>query len=191
MKHSIEAADLLPPEEYAKQRSALRRMLIERKKKRRVEVGPYATFYFECFDTMRAQIQEMLYIEGGGDAQLADELAAYNPLVPQGGELVATLMFEIEDPDRRARELMRLGGIENQIFMRIGNEDILAQAESDRTNEEGKTSSVHFLHFSLNNAQVKAFRQTNISVMLGFRHACYGHMAIIPDEVRKELQSDL
>jgi Protein of unknown function (DUF3501) len=191
MKRVIQPSDLLSPEEYSRRRRELRKTLIERKKKRRVEVGPIATFYFECFETMLAQIQEMLHIERGGEAQLADELAAYNPLVPKGGELVATLMFEIEDPDRRARELSKLGGIEHHIFMRIGPEEIQAEAEGERTNEQGKTSSVHFLHFRLNENQVKSFQDKDTEVILGFHHGGYAHMAQIPSHVRDELSKDL
>jgi hypothetical protein len=99
-------ADILPLQEYAKIRRQRRRHISEIKKHRRIEVGPYATFYFENLDTMWQQIQEMLYIEKGGEGQIADELEAYNPLIPQGSELVATVMFEIDDPTRRARELM-------------------------------------------------------------------------------------
>lgn len=191
MKRFIEKSDLLSPEEYAKRRSELRKALIERKKKRRLAVGPFATFYFECFETMQAQIQEMLHIERGGDAQLADELAAYNPLVPKGNELVATLMLEIEDSNRRQRELAKLGGIEHQIFLKIGDEEILADAESDRTNEQGKTSSVHFLHFRLNDQQSEQFRTEGIQIYLGIRHPDYGHIAQMPEAIREELSKDL
>ena len=84
--------------EYAAIRSEQRKRITEIKRHRRLEVGPFATFYFENYETMRHQVQEMLHIEKGGDAQIEDELAAYNPLIPQGKELVATVMFEIDDP---------------------------------------------------------------------------------------------
>ena len=98
---------------------------------------------------MLAQIQEMLYIEKGGDEQLNDELSAYNPLIPKGKEFVATLMFEIDNPISRADFLSKIGGIEKKIFIQIQNEKVNATAEQDieRTSEEGKASSVHFLHF--------------------------------------------
>ena len=92
----------------------------EIKKNRRLEVGPFATFYFESYDTMLHQVHEMLFIEKGGAEQLPDELAAYNPLIPQGSELVATVMFEIDDPVRRARVLGMLGGVEHKAFIRVG-----------------------------------------------------------------------
>jgi uncharacterized protein DUF3501 len=143
-KKEITPADILPPAEYAKRRAAIRAEIVAKKKSRRLEVGPVATFYFECFDTMLQQVQEMLHIEKGGEAQIADELSAYNPLIPKGNELVATVMFEIDDPVRRARVLGRLGGIENTMFIKVGDDKIRGQAEEDqdRTNAEGKASSV-------------------------------------------------
>ena len=98
----ITKEDLLPLDAYTKVRRQMRKELVEFKKNRRVPLGPYATFYFESFETMLAQVQEMLYIEKGGDEQVADELAAYNPLIPNGKELVATLIFEIDNPVIRA-----------------------------------------------------------------------------------------
>ena len=88
-RRQLTPADFLPIEEYARIRAQRRREITELKKHRQVEVGPFATFYFENFATMWGQVQEMLYIEKGGEAQLADELAAYNPLIPQGSELVS------------------------------------------------------------------------------------------------------
>ena len=112
-KRAITRTDILPPERYAAERSEHRRRVGELKRNRRVEVGPFVTFYFECFETMWLQVQEMLHIERGGDAQLADELAAYNPMIPNGSELSATVMIEIEDPERRNAALSQLGGIEH------------------------------------------------------------------------------
>src|SRR6476660_6780407 len=112
-------ADILPLDEYAQIRRQRRRHISEIKKHRRLEVGPFANFYFESLDTLWQQIQEMLYIEKGGEAQIDDELDAYNPLIPQGSELVATVMFEIDDPARRARELTRLGSIEDHAFIEV------------------------------------------------------------------------
>jgi len=185
-------ADILPLEEYVQIRRQRRRQISEIKKHRRLEIGPYATFYFENFDTMWQQIQEMLYIEKGGEAQIADELEAYNPLIPQGSELVATVMFEIDDPDRRARELMRLGGIENHAFIELNGERILGEPDRTRenTSPEGKASSVQFLRFPFAAAQVEAFREPGARVMLGFDHPNYGHLAVLPDPVRAALARD-
>ena len=99
-RRQLTRADILPLEDYVKVRRERRREITELKRRRRVEIGPFATFYFENFATMWQQVQEMLYIEKGGEAQIADELEAYNPLIPQGSELVATVMFEIDDPRR-------------------------------------------------------------------------------------------
>ena len=112
----VTKADLMPLEEYSKNRTNFRKKILEIKKNRRISVGPYATFYFESFETMLAQIQEMLYIEKGGDEQLNDELSAYNPLIPKGKEFVATLMFEIDNPISRADFLSKIGGIEKKFL---------------------------------------------------------------------------
>ena len=138
------------------------------------------------------QVQEMLFIEKGGAAQIADELEAYNPLIPNGSELVATVMFEVDDPIRRARFLARLGGVENHMFIRVGNETMRGIPEDDqeRTNEAGKASSVHFVHFPFTAEQVKAFRQANAQVLIGFDHPEYSHMAVMPEAIRNELAAD-
>ena len=164
----------------------------ELKKRRRIEVGPFATFYFENFATMWQQVQEMLYIEKGGEAQIADELAAYNPLIPQGSELVATVMFEIEDPARRERELARLGGIENRAFIEVGGARIVGEADPTRenTSPEGKASSVQFIRFPFTREQVAAFKAPGARVLVGFDHPNYGHMAALPEPVRAALAED-
>ena len=189
----ITKTDIVLNEAYAAQRAERRRALLPVKKLRRIEVGPFATFYFENFDTMLLQVQEMLYIEKGGDAQLADELAAYNPLIPQGNELVATVMFEIDDESRRHRVLSRLGGIEDHCFLQLGDAKVYAQPEGDvdRTTEEGKTSSVHFMHFRLSPEQAVAFKDLNVPVLLGFDHAHYAHLAVLSPDNRKALAADL
>src|SRR6185437_1915776 len=100
-KRRITRADIMPLADYTRERAERRRRITEVKRKRRVAVGPFATFYFENYETMWQQIHEMLYIEKGGEEQIEDELRAYNPLIPQGNELVATVMFEIDDAVRR------------------------------------------------------------------------------------------
>jgi len=162
------------------------------KKHRRLEVGPFATFYFENFDTMWQQVQEMLYIEMGGEPQIEDELAAYHPLIPQGNELVATVMFEIEVAARRARELARLGGIENHAFVEIGGDRILGEPDPTRenTSPDGKASSVQFLRFPFSPEQVAAFKLTRARVLVGFDHPNYGHMTTIPEPNRVALAQD-
>jgi len=191
-KHELTAADVLPWADYAKARPEHRKRHTERKRNRRIEVGPYVTFYFENRDTMWFQVQEMLHIEKGGEAQLKDELAAYNPLVPQGRELVATFMIEIDDPLRRARVLAGLGGIEETAFFQIGGEKIagLPEADQDRTREDGKASSVQFVHFPFTPAQIAAFREPGAQVILGLSHPAYSHMAVASEASRAELAGD-
>src|ERR1044071_10457804 len=104
-QRKITPQDLLPIAEYDFRRKALKQNLIPIKKQRPIEVGPFATFYFENYATMWLQVQEMLRIEKGGAEQVPGELSAYNPLIPQGEELIATLMLEIEDPNRRNAEV--------------------------------------------------------------------------------------
>lgn len=191
-KHALTADDIVPTAEYAPRRAEHRRRIAARKRNRRVEVGPVVTFYFECWESMWLQVQEMLYIEKGGADQLADELEAYNPLIPQGMELVATFMVEIDDPVRRRRILGGMGGIEETAFLRVGGEIIRAQAETDqdRTTAEGKASSVQFVHFPFTADQVAAFSSPGAEVVLGFDHQNYRHMTILPEEVRAELTGD-
>src|SRR6476620_2402030 len=183
---------IVPLAEYTGQRAERRKRITEIKKNRRLEVGPFATFYFESYDTMLHQVHEMLFIEKGGAEQLPDELEAYNPLIPQGSELVATVMFEIEDPQRRARELMRLGGIEDRAFIEVGGERIRGEPDQTRENTtpEGKASSVQFLRFRFTPAQIAAFRQPGTRVMAGFDHPNYGHLAVMPEPVRVALARD-
>ncbi len=190
--HEITRAEIMAMEDYAGVRKERRAAASAIKKDRRVSVGPYATFYFENFDTMWIQIHEMLYIEKGGEPQIADELAAYNPLIPKGKELVATLMFEIEDPVRRDRELRRLTHVEQTVSMKVGDDAIPAVAESDveRTKADGKTSSIHFVRFPMTDAQIAAFRNGDVQVVLQIAHDNYGHMAMMPANVRAALAAD-
>ena len=191
-RHELTAADILPWSEYAKERAEHRKRVTALKRNRRVEVGPYVTFYFESYDTMWSQVQEMLHIEKGGAAQIADELAAYNPLIPKGKELIATFMIEIDDPLRRARVLAQLGGIEETAFVEVGGERVRAEAEADqdRTTAEGKASSVQFVHFLFSDAQIAAFREPNARVILGLTHPNYSHMAVLSEATRAALAAD-
>ena len=125
-KKIIQKEDIMHLDVYTEKRIELRKKIVDFKKNRIVPLGPYAIFYFESYETMLAQIQEMLYIEKGGDEQLQDELSAYNPLIPNGKELTATLMFEIDNPISRAAFLGKVGGIEETVFMKINGEIIKA-----------------------------------------------------------------
>ena len=191
-EHRIRPSDLLPAEVYARERDARRRALIPVKRNRRIEVGPFVTFYFENFGTMLAQVQEMLHIERGVESQMEGELETYNPLIPQGSELIATMMIEIDEAPRRSAMLLKLGGIENCVWLQIGQERVAANPTdyADRTTPEGKTSSVHWVRFRFTPAQVQAFSNASEAVILGISHENYGHMAIIPAEKRAELAKD-
>lgn len=188
----ITQADILSFAEYDQQRAALKANLIPMKKLRRIEVGPFATFYFENYATMWLQVQEMLRIEKGGEEQIPGELAAYNPLIPQGDELIATLMLEIEDANRRNAVLLTLGGIEEAVFLEIGGDVIRATPTEydDRTTADGKTSSVHWLRFKLTADQIAHFKNSSERVVLGLSHPHYGHMAVLTAESRAALAKD-
>lgn len=189
----ILAGDLISDADYARQRRERRAALLPVKRLRRIALGPYCTLIFESYDTMLFQIQEMLLTEKGGESQIADELAAYNPLVPQGRELVATVMFEIADPVRRAEVLGGLAGVGEHFHLVVGAERIGAVPEGDieRDRADGKTSSVHFLHFPMTPDQVATFRDPEAPAMVGCDHPRYGHIASLSPETRAELARDL
>jgi len=191
-KRQLTRADVLSPAEYTAIRSDRRKRITEIKRRRRLEVGPFATFYFENYETMRHQVQEMLHIEQGGEAQIADEFAAYNPLIPQGKELVATVMFEIDDPTRRGSVLARLGGIEEHVFLDIAERRIRGEPDPTRenTSPEGKASSVQFLRFSFTEDQIARFKTPGARLIAGLDHPNYGHMAILPEAVHAALAED-
>ncbi len=191
-KHEITRADIMPMSEFSATRRERRRGISAIKKRRRVGIGPHATLYFESYDTMWWQVHEMLFIEKGGEAQIDDELRAYNPLIPKGAELVATLMFEIDDRERRERLLSALGGVENAFSLGFAGETVSAQPEGDveRSTPEGRTSSVHFLHFRFTAQQIAAFRAPGARVVAAIDHPGYGHMAVLPEAVRAALAED-
>jgi hypothetical protein len=188
----VTKADLIPADEYAKNRKAYRKEIVSYKKDRRISLGPYANFYFESYETMKAQIQEMLHIEKGGDEQLKDELAAYNPLIPNGKELVATLMFEIDNPLSRAEFLNKVGGIEEKVFLKISDEIInsIPEKDVDRTSAEGKASSVQFIHFKFTEAQVEKFKNFSNEVIIGVDHEMYAHTVKLTESNKKALALD-
>ena len=194
-KRVLTRADIMPLTEYAQVRRERRRQVTELKKQRRIEVGPFATFFFESYETMWHQVHEMLFIEKGGEEQVEDELRAYNPLIPQGDELVATVMLEIEDPIRRKTTLARLGGIENCMYIGIaGADQVRGVPEQNRENtreDDNKASSVQFVHFPMNAAQKAAFRTPGTQVLIGFDHPNYGHIAVMPEAVRAAIAEDL
>ena len=192
-KREILPSDIMDMAAYADERAARRAQISGVKRDRRIAVGPFATFYFESYDTMWMQIHEMLFVERGGEEQISGELNAYNPLIPNGKNLVATLMFEIADDTARARELARLGGIEKTIRIELGDNAIAAQPIADgveRTTDEGKTSAVHFLQFDFSPVKIEIFLDNAVRTVISINHSNYGHMAVIPEATRRALGAD-
>ena len=167
-KREIQKEDIMPLDVYTGKRRELRKNIVDYKKNRRVALGPYATFYFESYETMLAQVQEMLYIEKGGDEQLQDELSAYNPLIPNGKELTATLMFEID----------------NEKIKAVPEKDV------DRTSTEGKASSVQFIHFNFTDDQIEKFNSNSSEIELGIDHKEYSHSTKLSKENIASLSAD-
>lgn len=192
MKTRLTKEDLLPLEEFAKIRVQKRQETLEIKKNRRISLGPEATLFFENFDTLWWQIQEMLYIEKGGDAQMEDELLAYNPLLPQGQELVATFMIEIDDPVRRAQVLGMLGGIEHHLCLRFAGHTLKAMPEEDpnRTTESGKTSAIHFVHWAFTKDQIVDFSKPQQDIIVEITHPRFSFKTLMTEDVRMALQGD-
>lgn len=189
-QHTITAADILPVDQYQAIRAEKKQEAIARKQLTRVSVGPHATVLFETWDSMWLQIQEMLRIEKGGDAQLPDELAAYAPMVPKGNELTATVLFEVADPVRRDAFLRTIGGIENHIAIEVGGHVIRARPEGDieRTRErDNKASAVHFFHFDFTPEAIAAWKSGQGNAMVVIDHPAYGHAALIGAAAREYL----
>jgi hypothetical protein len=191
-KKEILKEDIMPLDIYIKNRKELRKNIVSFKKDRRIALGPYATFYFESYETMLAQVQEMLYIEKGGNEQLKDELIAYNPLIPNGTELTATLMFEIDNPVSRSAFLSKVGGIEKNVFIKINGESIKAIPEEDvdRTSAEGKASSVQFIHFKFTQEQIQKFKSDGVEVEIGIEHKEYSHTTKLSASNLSSLSAD-
>ena len=191
-KKEIQKEDIIPLNVYVEKRKELRKNIVDFKKNRRIALGPYATFYFESYETILAQVQEMLYIEKGGDEQLEDELSAYNPLIPRGKELTATLMFEIDNPISRAAFLEKIVGIEENIYMKINGEIIKSVPEEyvDRISAEGNASSVQFIHFNFNDDQIDKFKSNNLEIELVIDHKEYAHSTKLSQENIVSLSTD-
>ena len=188
----IEAKDIYSREEYKNQRKNLREKMVIRKKNRRVDIGPHITMYFENKDTIIHQINEMVYIENGGDEQVKDEILAYKSLVPNGKELIATVMVEIDNPVKRSDFLKKMGGFQ-ETFNLVVNENKLdgkAELDVDRTTADGKASSVQFVHFQLDELLVKNFRSLNADVSISINHSNYMHSTRLNQEIIKELSYD-
>lgn len=187
----ITTDDILSYQDYLAIRKERKAEVLAHKRNRRVEIGPVACCYFESYSTMLYQVQEMLYIEKGGVEQLDDELAAYNPMIPNGRELTCTVMFEIDEPIRRANFLSRLGGVEETMFLKFSGHEIMGVPEEDvdRTNADGKASSVQFLHFPFTDEQIRDFISAE-QVVLGFNHPQYAHMVLLQENTTGALAED-
>ncbi len=185
---------LMPLEEYAKQRNDFRAKVMAHKQDRRVQIGPHATLYFEDRLTMQYQVQEMLRAERiFEDEGIADELNAYNPLIPDGSNWKATFMIEYGDEDERRVALGKLIGVEYKVWAQVAGFDKvrpIADEDLERETEE-KTSSVHFLRFELTPAMVKAVKQ-GAAIGMGIDHDAYTHsVPVLPENVRASLAADL
>ena len=184
--------DILPLDVYETIRPEKRQDNVLRKAFRRLSIGPAATIIFENWDSMWWQIHEMLRVEKGGDEQIADELLAYNPMVPDGHELTATLFFEVDDPSKRAVFLAELGGVEDYIFIDVAGTRVAATSEADveRTRQDGKASAVQFLHFPFSAQAIAKFKSNTGTVTVGIDHPSYGHIAVLGAKTRRELAGD-
>lgn len=193
LKKILSKHDIQPLDVYTKHRDTERLKIVALKKQRRLSIGPDAVFHFENSETIRFQIQEMLYIEKGGESQIQDELTAYSSLLPQGSNLTATVMFEIADPNVRKQRLLELGHVEDTIVLKINTDAIKAVSvdTAERTTKAGKTSAVHFLSFPLNSAQKSLFKNSNTSVVLEISHPAYPYSADILPQLREILANDL
>lgn len=188
----IEPNDILDRETYRSKRKDLRSLMVSRKKNRRVDIGPYVTVYFENRQTILHQINEMVFIENGGDEQIREEIEAYKSLIPNGKELIVTLMVEIDNPIKRAEVLNNLGGIEQQIMFNLDGRNIKGEAELDvdRTTADGKASSVQFIHFNFSEHDIILFKNKNTDIRLEINHKNYQHSSGLRTDVIDELKED-
>jgi Protein of unknown function (DUF3501) len=185
--------DLMSLEQYAQARPEFRARVLRHKSARQLAVGPHATWCFEDRLTVQYQVQEMLRAERIFEpAGIAEELGAYNPLIPDGHNWKATLLIEYQEPRERARELAQLKGVEDRCWVQVeGSERVFAIADEDleRENEE-KTSAVHFMRFELSAPMIAALRAGR-GLAAGIDHAHYRHQVQVPPAVRVSLTADL
>jgi hypothetical protein len=188
------AADLMTLEQYARERMVFRQQVMAHKALRQVAVGPEMTWSFEDRLTVQYQVQEMLRIERIFEPQgIADELAAYNPLIPDGTNLKATMMIEIAEPLRRRQRLALLKDVENRCWLQVaGCAQVFAAADEDleRANDE-KTSAVHFLRFEFTPDMITRLK-ADVTLAAGVDHAGYRYrVESFPGETTAALLDDL
>lgn len=187
---TITRDDIMPLDQYETIRADKKSEAVARKALTRLSIGPKATILFETWDSMWLQIQEMLRIEKGGEEQIPDELAAYDPMVPKGSELTATVLFEVDDPVRRDAFLRSIGGVEDHVAIQIGEHIVRARQEGDveRTRaSDGKASAVHFFHFDFTAEAIEAWKGGEGQALVLIDHPAYGHAALISAETRAYL----
>ncbi|HYU69452.1 MAG TPA: DUF3501 family protein [Burkholderiales bacterium] len=189
----IDRVSLMTLEAYARERPQFRAKVMAHKKNRTIQLGDHITLIFEDELTIRYQVQEMLRVERIFEEEgIHEELAAYNPLVPDGRNLKATMMIEYPDPDERSRRLADLIGIEDKVWLRVaGHERVRAIADEDldRANEQ-KTSAVHFLRFELDEAMAQALKK-GAGLAIGVDHPRYSATLEVASGVRDALAKDL
>tara|TARA_Y100001933_G_scaffold153338_2_gene151744 strand:- start:230 stop:811 length:582 start_codon:yes stop_codon:yes gene_type:complete len=189
----LDRSKLWSLEEYAQKRDAFRAEVIEHKKPRRVALTPNATMYFEDFTTLKYQVQEMLRVERLFEAaDIEDELAAYNPLIPDGTNWKGTFMFEYPDVEERRRALGRMAGIEHRIWVQVAGQNkvfAVANEDLDRSTDE-KTSAVHFLRFELDPKSIEAAK-AGADIKMGIDHDEMRCEVTLSDDTRKSLVGDL
>lgn len=189
----LKVSDLLSLEAYHTERGAFRTRVLEHKKPRQVPIGDVVTLYFEDRLTIQYQVQEMLRVERVFETEaIEEELAAYNPLIPDGSNFKATFMIEIEDVDERRRRLAELVGIEDSLYLQVDGHDrsyAICDEDLDRRTED-KTSSVHFARFELD-AAMKAALKGGAGLRFGIDHPKYRHETEVSEETRESLLGDL
>ena len=193
MIQQITRDDLMSLEQYAEKRGEFRQQVLQHKKHRQVALGPNATLYFEDRLTLLYQIQEMLRIEKVFEADgINEELAAYNPLIPDGRNFKATFMIEYPDPQVRAAQLEKMVGIEDLVWMQIGEHDkiwSIADEDLERSTED-KTSAVHFLRFELDDDMASDLK-AGANWQIGVQHPVYTYELAVDGETRASLLKDL
>ncbi len=189
----LQKADLFSLEQYSEQRAGFRSRVLDHKKNRRVDVGPNLSLYFEDRLTVQYQVQEMLRIEKIFEAEsIEEELATYNPLIPDGGNLKCTAMLEFVDESVRRARLAELVAIEHKVWLRVDGYDkvfSISNEDLERSTED-KTSAVHFMRFELSDEMIAALR-AGAGLTFGSDHAGYSHTAEVPTDTRKALLKDL
>ena len=193
MSNEITREDLMSLEKYAEKRPEFRRQVLDHKKYRQIALGPNTTLYFEDRLTLLYQIQEMLRIEKVFEADgINDELEAYNPLVPSGRNFKATFMVEYPDPAVRARQLEKMVGIEDLLWMQVdGFDKVWAIADEDlERSTDSKTSAVHFIRFEINDSMAEALKKGS-EWQIGVQHPVYSYEIKVEGKVRANLINDL